>query len=124
MCVCICMYIYLYVNVYMYVCMYVYVCMHVCMQLCMCVCIYRQKKVFEQNLQTATRHTKHYNESPSTRFVQIINVIKMQKSQELECFNTCSFPYLFSYVLAIILTSVSIPFINCYGRNLPFVIRK
>jgi len=79
-----------------------------------------QTKDFEQKLQTATRQTKYYKVVRPTRFVQDVNVSKKQKPQELQCLNMFSVPNLFSFVLAIILTSVSIPFINCYSQCLPF----
>ena len=82
-----------------------------------------QTKGFEQKLQTATRQTKYYKVGRPTRFVQDVSVIKKQKPYELQCLNKFSVPNLFSFVLAIILTSVSIPFINCYSRCLPFFIR-
>jgi len=98
--------------VYMYICVYAYTYVYI-----------GKRKAFERNLQAATKHNKQYKECRSTRFIQVLNVIKRQTPQELQCLNMCSVPNLFYFVLVIIPTSVSIPFINWYRRFLPFVIR-
>ena len=102
-----CIYIYVYI-LFVYTYTYVYI---------------GKQIAFEQNLQAATKHTEQYKEGRSTLFVQDLNVIKRQKPQELQCLNMCSVPKLFYFVLVLILTSVSIPYISWYCRHLPFVIR-
>jgi len=125
LCMYICMYICLYVCMHARVCTYVcvcmyYVCMYVCVYVCICiyVCtyfIYVNKSLSNPNCTHPSHITSQLSLNTNcSDFKRRIN--KRYEPQDLEDLNMCSVTELCAFVLEIIPTSVSIPFINCYNQ--------
>ena len=117
----------MYVYTFVCMCLCIYACLCMCMYVYRCICLYMCVRIyvymviytgkqegFEQRLQTATKHTKICKEKSLYANFSVCKTIKRKEPQVLVFLNMFKDPNLFSFVLAIILTSVSIPFIIFY----------